>query len=227
MRALRAVHPGSVRKARAGRTVIATNQAPNSEEPGMLRSRLILVTFLLAVCAACGPKAAHPQPTAISSASTPTDPSSPASTQLAGYTHAERSAYAAAARAYDAFAARNDKIMAEARTTVAARDFYQKYTINWPTAWTSLAQLANNHITISGPTTTKWTRPQTVDLTARSGPTVVLRRCIDETKRVVTQHGNALGQPQFRTPHVYVVTLQQKAGESWWRAGAAKRGATC
>jgi hypothetical protein len=193
----------------------------------MLRSRLTLATFLMVVCAACGTKAADPQPPTISSASTPIEPSSSASTHLAGFTHAERSAYAAAAKAYDAFTARNDKIMAEARTTVAARDFYQKYTITWPTAWTGLAQLANNDITITGPTTTKWTRPQTVDLTARFGPTVVLRRCIDETERVVTQHGSVLEQPQFKTPHVYVVTLQQKAGESWWRAGAAKRGATC
>lgn len=86
--------------------------------------------------------------------------------------------------AYDAFTAQNDKIMVEGQTTVAAKDLYQKYAIDWSTAWTGLAQLANNGITITGPTTAKWTRPRSIDLRANGGPSVVLRRCLDETKRV-------------------------------------------
>lgn len=35
----------------------------HSEEPGMLRSRLVLATFLVVTCAACGEDAAGPAPT--------------------------------------------------------------------------------------------------------------------------------------------------------------------
>ena len=194
----------------------------------MFGSRLAPATLLIVVCAACASNAsngADPEPAAPST-SAPTAPSSgPAG--LAGYTEAEQAAYGEAVGAYDSFTARNDKIMAKGQTTVGAKDFYQKYAIDWSTAWTGLAQLANDGITVTGPTTAKWTRPKSIDLTAKGGPSVVLRRCLDETKRVVTQKGHSIQQPQFERPHVYAVTLRQKVGETWWRASVANRGSAC
>ena len=55
----------------------------------------------------------------------------------------------------------------------------------------------------------------------------MLRRCLDESGRVVTQNGKKLNQPQFKKPHIYTVRLEKHPGEDWWRSGIAEQGQTC
>ena len=59
------------------------------------------------------------------------------------------------------------------------------------------------------------------------GDVIVLRRCLDESGRVVTQDGKKLDQPQFKKPHIYTVRLEKRAGEDWWRSGIAEQGKPC
>lgn len=198
----------------------------------MLRFRIIFATPLVLLCAACGGTSADPSPTSSTSIE-PSDPAtSTASTEptvppdLAGYSEKERVAYADAVDAYGTFAAEDQSFTAAGETTVAAKNFYQKFSTDWALAWGGLGQLANNGVTITGPVTVEWTKPKSIDL---SGATkaVALRRCVDETKRTVTQNGTEMDQPQYAEPHVYVVEMEKRPGESWWRSGLAEQASTC
>ena len=217
----------AVRMVWTGRTVFATDHAPISEEPGVLRSRLVLATFAVAICAACGSNAADPQPTADPSTSTPTAPSSSVPTELAGYTEAERAAYDEAVPAYAAFMTENDKLLAEGKAGAEAVEFFQHNSTNWSQAWDALKQLTDLGVKVTGETRVLWTRPVSIDLGSAARKVIVLERCLDESDRVVTQNGKARPQPQFVEPHVYKVLLVMKRGETWWRAGVAKQGETC
>ena len=195
----------------------------------MLRSRLVLATFLVAACAACSDVGASPAPTDSSSSTTPapTAPTSSVPPDLAGYSEQERAAYETAVTEYDAFTARGDRFYAAGQTTVAAKRFFQRYSIDWSTAWGDLAVVANNDITITGSTKTVWTKPKSIELGRAMSDVVVLRRCLDESGRVVTQNGKKVEQPQFKHPHVYTVRLEKRRGENWWRSGTVKQGETC
>lgn len=200
----------------------------------MLRSRLVLTTFLLIVCAGCSDDdpaaspASDPQSTPASS-STPISsaPTSSVPPELAGYGEHERAAYVAAIPEYDAFVKRNEKFYAAGRTTVGAKKFYQRYAIDWSTSWGDLAQVANNNATVTGTTKTVWTKPSSIKLGAPTGDVIVLTRCLDESGRIVTQNGRTVEQPQLKVPHVYTVRLEKRPGESWWRSGIAEQGRTC
>lgn len=191
--------------------------------------RLLAVGMFTAVlCVACGGGADPGSPQSPSSAASVPSVESPAvSSDLAGYKARQRVAYEAAVAAYSAFVKRNDRFYAVGKTTVAAKNFYQRYAISWATAWGNLAQTANNDVTVSGPTTTVWTKPMSIGLGKSNGDKITIKRCLDESKRVVRQNGKVVAQPQLKTPHIYVVRLQKRSGESWWRSGEPKQGATC
>ena len=195
----------------------------------MLRSRTVLASFLVLACAACtggdatsGPSASPSPSTSV--ASTPTSTVPP---ELTGYTEDERLAYDEALVAYADYLAESDKIYARGETSVAAKRFYQRYAIDWSTAWGNLAVVANNGVTITGEARALWTRPVSIGLTPDAGDVVVIRRCVDESQRVVRQNGKRMAQPQFKEPHVYTVRLEERPNEDWWRAGTAKLGRPC
>src|SRR3954453_11633671 len=128
-----------------------TSPRADSEEPGMLRPGLVLAAFLVAACAGCSDEGASKAPTegpssTTSAAGAPTaaEPTSSVAPELVGYTEQERIAYETAVTDYDAFSRRNDEFYAAGETTVAAKHFYQKYALDWSTAWGNLAQVANN-----------------------------------------------------------------------------------
>ena len=215
---------------RFGRSVCAsTSPRANSEEPGMLRSRVVLATFLVVTCAACSQDGASPAPS-VSPDPTTSAPSAPTSSvppEPAGYSEDERAAYEAAVTDYDAFTERNDKFYAAGDTTIKAKNFYQRHAVDWSTAWGNLAQVANNNVTVTGTTKTVWTKPRSIEIGGTDGDVIVVRRCLDESGRVVTQNGQELEQPQFKDPHVYTIRLEKRPSEKWWRSGIAKQGQTC
>lgn len=207
----------------------STSPRADSEEPGMLPSRVALASFLVVACAACSQNGASPTPSPSSSPTTsaPSAPTSSVPPELSGYSEKERAAYQKAVAAYDAFTKRNDRFYAAGQTTVAAKRFYQRYAVDWSTAWGNLAQVANNNVTVTGSTKTVWTKPRSIELSGPGGDVIVLRRCLDESGRVVTQNGKKLDQPQFKEPHVYTIRLEKRSGEDWWRSGIAEQGQTC
>jgi hypothetical protein len=207
----------------------STSPRADSEELGMLRSRAVLATFLVAACAACSDGGASPASTVdpLTTTRAPTAPTSSVPPDLAGYSERERAAYAAAVSEYDSFTKRNDHFYSVGQTTLAAKRFYQRYAVDWSTAWGNLAQIANNNVTVTGSTKTIWTKPKSIDVGAPKVDVVVLRRCLDESDRTVTQNGKKLNQPQLKHPHIYTVRLEKHRGEQWWRAGIARQGPTC
>ena len=197
----------------------------------MVRSRLVLATLLVLACAACSEHAAtrdpvtSPSPTT-SARTTPAAPQSSVPPELASYTNKQRSAYRAAVAQYDAFASRNDQFYGAGKTTIAAKRFYQRYAVDWSTAWGNLAQIASNHVTVRGSTKTVWTKPKSIELDKKVD-VVVLRRCLDESGRIVKQNGKRLDQPQLKHSHVYTIRMEKRPGEERWRSGIAKQGQTC
>ena len=214
---------------RFGRTVGCSAPCANSEELGVLRSRLVLATFLVVTCAACSQNEASPAPSG-SPDPTTSAPSAPTSTippELAGYSEDEQAAYEAAVTEYDAFTERNDMFYAAGETTIEAKTFYQRHAVDWSTAWGNLAQVANNNVTVTGTTKTLWTKPRSIELETAGGDVIVVRRCLDESGRVVTQDGKELEQPQFKDPHIYTIRLERRPSEDRWRSGVAEQGHTC
>ena len=222
---LQAVRDGRFRR----RVGSSTSPRVDSGGPGMSRSRVGLASLLLLACAACNqneaPPTASPSPNPTSS--TPSAPTPSVPPELAGYNANERAAYEAAVDEYDAFTKRNDKFYAAGQTTGAARKFYQRYAVDWSTAWGNLAQVANNKVIVTGTTKTVWTKPRSIEVDGSKADVIVLRRCIDEAGRVVTQNGKKLDQPQFKKPHVYTVRLEKRPDEDVWRSGIAEQGQTC
>jgi hypothetical protein len=216
---------------RHGRSVAASTSVRANSEAAVLRSRLVLATFVMVTCAACSHnKAASPAPSPSPDPSTsaPSAPTSSISPELAGYNEIQRAAYKTAVNQYDAFTKRNDKFYAVGQTTGAAKKFYQRFAVDWSTAWGNLGQVANNKVTVSGATKTVWTKPRLIEVGGSSkGDVIVLRRCLDESGRVVTQNGKKLDQPQLENPHIYAVRLEKHPGENWWRSGIAEQGQTC
>jgi hypothetical protein len=191
----------------------------------------VLATFLVVLCAACSQEGATPATSPSASSTTTSAPTEPTSSSvppdIAGYTDEERAAYKMAVAAYDRFIQRNDAFYAAGETTVKAKDFYQKYAIDWSTAWGNLAQVLNSGVKVRGSTKTVWTKPQSIKLDTPDGDVIVIRRCLDESGRVVRQNGQVVDQPQFKDPHMYTVRLEKRDGEKWWRAGVAEQGPTC
>ena len=199
----------------------------------MVRTVLVVASLLVMTCPACSDEgSAKPPPSSPTSAAPSVSGSASASSssvppELAGFTTDEREAYATAVSAYDHFNKRNDALYAAGSTTLAAKAFFQKYAVDWATAWGNLAQAVNNDIRVSGRAMTVWTRPVTVELGAAKGDSVVVRRCLDESGRIVTQDGATVDQPQFKKPHVYRVRMIKRSGETWWRSGVAVQGQPC
>jgi hypothetical protein len=217
-----------MRLAERRRTVDSPATCPISGERRMLR--YLVAASLLVMCAACGGNGDDPAPSSPTT-STPSAPPSSSSpnvpSYLATYSAEQQTAYEEAVAAYEKFLTKNDRFFATGKTTVGALNFYRRYAIDWSTAWGNLGQVANNDATIAGSTRTIWTRPKSIRLDPTRGDTVVIRRCLDESNRVVTQNGNEIPQPQFKTPHVYTVRIQKRLGEGWWRFGIADQGKTC
>ena len=206
----------------------------DSEEPSMLRS-LTVVAFLVALsCAGCTGQADEPAPTVSPSSAAPTiTPSTTPTTTpsaeptLEGYSEEEAAAYEAAVLAYDRFAKRSDRLYEEGATTNAAKEFFQRFSIDWSRAWGDLAQIANSGVTVAGSTKTVSTKPESIELDTKAGDVVVLRRCLDESGRVVTQGGEEIDQPQLQQPHIYTVRMERRPRESRWRSGVAEQEGTC
>ena len=216
-----------------GRTVTGPPCA-DSEELGMPRIRALLaVTLLVLSCASCSgdPGGAEPGGLPISSTSTPTTATSPRPTvppYLVAYTANERQAYADALVAEDAFNVRNARYLAKGQTVEEASDFYHRYSIDWVQDWTNLAELANNHVTVTGKTSVVWVRPLRIKLSTAGGVDFVfLRRCVDSSKLVVTQNGEPLEQSHLEKRHVVRVRMEKRAGETWWRSGISQQGPSC
>lgn len=201
----------------------------DSEELGMLRHRVVLATLLVVVCAACGDDsgAANPAPGASSTASPSSGTPSDGSSDLAGYTADEQTAYDEAVTAYDRFIKRSDGYYAAGETTVEAKQFFQRFAVDWSTAWANLAKVANNDVTVGGTTRTLWTKPRSIELKTAGGDVIVVRRCLDESGRIVKQGGQEVDQPQFEMPHVYTIRLEKWPKEARWRSGIAQLGRTC
>lgn len=205
-----------------------------SEEPSMLR-RMTVVAFLAALsCTGCTGLADEPVPSVSPSSARPTIAPSPAPTPtpsaeptLEGYSEEEAAAYEAAVSAYDRFAKRSDKFYEEGATTNAAKEFFQRFSIDWSRAWGDLAQIANSGVTVAGSTKTVSTKPESIELDTTAGDVVVLRRCLDESGRVVTQDGEEIDQPQLQQPHIYTVRLERRPSEGRWRSGVAEQEGTC
>ena len=199
----------------------------------MPRIRVLLaVTLLVVSCASCSedPGDAQPGGSPKASTSTPAAPTPPTPTvppYLASYTADERQAYAEAAASYEVYIKRNNRLLAQGKTTVSANDFYQRYSTDWVAAWANLGKLANNNVRVTGVATVKWVMPASVMLKRKGVANIVLRRCLDESKLVVTQNDRPLDQPNLKNPHVYRVLMEKRAGETWWRFGSAEQGAPC
>lgn len=195
----------------------------------MLRSRLVLATFLVVACAACSHNEASPAPSPSPDPTTsaPSAPTSSIPPELAGYNEKQRAAYETAVHEYNAFTERNDKFYAAGQTTGAARKFYQRYAVDWSTAWGNLAQVANNKVRVTGTTKTVWTKPRSIEVDGSRADVIMVRRCLDESGRVVTQNGRKLDQPQFKKPHIYTIRLEKRPREDRWRSGIAEQGQTC
>lgn len=146
---------------------------------------------------------------------------------LEKYTPAERASYAEASAAYDEFIEREAEFAAAGRTTVKAKDFYQKYSLDWATSWGSFAYLANLGVRIFGVPETVSERPTQITLEAAKGQVVVVRRCLDSRDLKVTQNGKPSKQPQLQQRRTVTVELVQREREDWWRAGVAKQGKPC
>jgi hypothetical protein len=146
---------------------------------------------------------------------------------LNGYNAKQRNAYGAALAAQAAFDRRNARILAAGRTTKAASVFYHRYSIDWVSDWSSLAQLANNHVTVTGRSKVRWARPISIRLPGSGAAVVVLRRCVDQSQMVVTQNGTQLPQPGLKRPRIYKVRLEHRQGEGWWRSGVSQKGSPC
>jgi len=198
----------------------------------MLRSGVVLATFLVVTCAACSQNEASPASPTPSGSPSPTTSAPSASTpsvppELVGYSEVERAAYKSAVTEYDAFTKRNDMFYAAGETTNEAKNFYQRNAVDWSTAWGNLAQVTNNKVTVTGTTQTVWTKPRSIELGAAKGDVIIVRRCLDESGREVTQNGKKLEQPQFKDPHVYTIRLEKRPSEDRWRSGVAVQGQTC
>lgn len=199
----------------------------------MPRIRVLLaVTLLVLSCASCSgdPGEAQPGGSPRGSPSTPTVSTSPTPTvppYLASYTAEERQAYAEAVSAYEVYIKRNNQLLAEGKTTVSANNFYQRYSTDWVAAWANLGKLANNNVRVTGVATVKWVRPVKVALAESGVAKIALRRCLDESKLMVTQNDRPLDQPNLKDPHVYRVLIEKRSGENWWRFGSAEQGTPC
>ena len=195
----------------------------------MLRTRLVVATFLVLACASCSDQTAPPTASPSSSEPTtaPSAPTTSASPDVARYSKKERAAYKTAVTEYGAFTKRNDRFYAAGRPTAAAKRFYQRFAVDWSTAWGDLGQAANNKVTVTGSTKIVSTTPRSIELGGAKGDVIVLRRCLDESGRIVTQDGKKLDQPQFADPHFYTIRLERRPGEDWWRSGIAEQGKTC
>ena len=135
---------------RSGRSVCRLNITRRADpEAGVLRLGFLLATLLVVTCAACShdeaSPARSPSPDPITSAPSAPTPSVPP--ELAGYNEKQRAAYETAVDEYDGFTKRNDKFYADGQTTAAAKKFYQRYAVDWSTAWGNLAQVANSKVT--------------------------------------------------------------------------------
>lgn len=219
-----------VRISQIGRNV---TRAPwtYSEEPWMSTVRIVLATAIVATsCASCADRtgAATSGNSATPAASIAASPTQAVPPYLASYTAEERAAYSDALAAEDAFDTSNARFLAKGKTLKAASDFYHRYSIDWVQDWTNLAELANNHVTVTGKASVVWVRPLQIDLATKSGlSVVVLRRCVDSSKVAVTQNGHPVAQPHLDKRHVLRVRMEKRTGEAWWRSGIAERGAAC
>jgi hypothetical protein len=189
---------------------------------------LVVATLAAAFCAACSgsttspPPTSSPQPSASSSATTP-----PVPPYLAAYSEAEREAYGDAVAAYSQFVEADQRFAAAGKTSKDAARFYRRHSIDWVRDWATLAQLANNGVTITGAAATVWLRPADIALNSGGGDVVVLRRCVDSSGLVVMQNGQEIEQPNLKEPHVFRVRIERNGPETWWRTGAARQGKPC
>jgi hypothetical protein len=151
----------------------------------------------------------------------------PVPSYLQPYSAKQREAYSSALRAQEAFDRRNARILTAGQTTKAASDFYHRYSTDWTSDWSSLAELANNDASITGRIKVRWARPVSIRLRMHGTSVVVLRRCEDQSNVVVTQHGTVLPQPQLKHPRMYQMRIEQRQGEDWWRSGTAREGRPC
>lgn len=188
------------------------------------------VAILVASSASCSDSNGQTTPsnspkpsTSISASPTPSVPP-----YLAAYTADERRAYADALVAEEAFDVRNARYLAKGQTLRAASDFYHRYSIDWVQDWTNLAELANNNVTVTGNASVVRVRPLRINLATTGGvDVVVLRRCVDSSKLVVTQNGEPLAQPHLDKRHVVRVRMEKRTAETWWRSGIAEQGPAC
>ncbi|MEO5652467.1 MAG: hypothetical protein ABIN79_09040 [Marmoricola sp.] len=193
---------------------------------------LIVGTVLVLTCASCsqdadGPNLGKPTTTTASPSTSPSLPSPTVPADLVKYAPEERAAYAGAVAALRTFSAVSDRFVAQGRLTKDQAAFYRRNSIDWVQDWANLAQLVNERITFKGEPKELWLRPASIDLAAKGGQRVVLRRCLDQRRLRVFADGKAVPQPQLKVPHVYRVTMIKKGAEAKWRTGIPRQGPKC
>jgi hypothetical protein len=191
---------------------------------------ILAVTFLVASCAACSGTAgesAPNSPTSSTSAPSMPAPTSSVPPYLASYSIDQRVAFNDAVDALHRFTTVNDRFLGEGELTKRQAAFYRKHSVDWVGDWATLSQFVNNKVTYEGSPIEVWLRPLSIDLTAKDGQLVRVRRCLDESQLVVFADGEEIAQPQLKNPHVYKVSMIRRPGESWWRVGLPRQGNAC
>ncbi len=137
---------------RSGRSVAASTSRRANSEAGMLRSRLVLATFLVVTCAACSHNEASPAPSPSPDPTTsaPSATTSSIPTELAGYNEKQLAAYETARGRVRRVHQAQRQVLRGRTDDRRGEEVYQRNALDWSTAWGNLAQVANNNVTVPG-----------------------------------------------------------------------------
>ena len=192
------------------------------------RATVAAATVLMCALSACsGEPVADPPTSPSTSSTTITSPTPTLPPYLEPYSEAERDAYHQAVAAYAAITRRGAEFEEAGRATVAAKEFYQRFTSDWRTYFATLGGLANTGVRVVGRPVVMTERPVRIVLEGPQGKRVVVRQCLDSQKVKVMQGDEELPQPQFDQPRYATTLLVMRRGEDWWRAGVAEQGRPC
>jgi hypothetical protein len=192
------------------------------------RATAAAATVLVSALGACsGDPATDPTTPPSSPASATASPSPTVPAYLEPYSEGERSAYLEAVAAYAEITAKGAEFEEAGVATVAAKEYYQRYTTDWRTYFGTLGELANTGVRVVGRPKARSEKPMRIDVGAPQGKVVVVKQCLDSQDVKVMQGEKELPQPQFEHPTYATTTLVMRRGEDWWRAGIAEQGKRC
>jgi len=146
---------------------------------------------------------------------------------LQRFTAEERQSFTSSVAALHRFSSQSDDFLRQRSLTKIQAAYFKKYAVDWTQNWASLAQTVSGKISVRGSARELKLRPVSINLNAKQGQVVVLRRCLDQRSLRVFADGQQVPQPQLREPRNYRVTMLKRPSESWWRTGVPRQGATC